>query len=403
MRPLPDGWRWAKLGDVCHTTSGGTPSRSVPSYYEGDIPWVKSGELNDASIDDTQEKITIKALEESSAKAFPSGTLLIALYGATVGKLGVLEVDAATNQAVCAIFTGDDVERDYLFFYLLGHREVLLQDSFGGAQPNISQKIVRSIELPLPPLDEQKRIAAILEDKMATIDQARAAAEGQLEAAQALPAAYLRAVFDSAEAQEWPKRRLGDLALLGPDNGVFKRRSEFGSGVPIVNVSDLYRSLAVNLAQTERVQVSDQELERFAIAPGDLFFCRSSLKREGIGWCCYVREVAEPAVFECHVMRVRPDQERLDPEYLAHYWRHPSVRAEVIGKSRISTMTTMNQKDLADVRVPVPPLVRQKALAAEWTAISGDLEGARSAVRTQIETIDALPTVYLRKAFNGEL
>src|SRR5665647_3409700 len=101
---LPKDWKWVKLGEVSQTTSGGTPSRREPKYYNGNIPWVKSGELNKGLIKDTEEKISEEALKNSSAKIFPKGTLLIALYGATIGKLAFLGVDAATNQAICGIY-----------------------------------------------------------------------------------------------------------------------------------------------------------------------------------------------------------------------------------------------------------------------------------------------------------
>lgn len=162
----------------------------------------------------------------------------------------------------------------------------------------------------------------------------------------------------------WQWVKLGELAITGPNNGIFKQRHEFGRGVPIVNVYDLYRSLAVDLNAVERVEVSDKELRSYAIAPGDLFFCRSSLKREGIGWCCYVRDVPEPAVFDCHVMRVRLNPEKADSEFVAYYWRHPDVRKEVIKNSRTATMTTMNQEDLSNVDILLPPLAEQKRIAA---------------------------------------
>lgn len=154
--------RWVKLQEICQTTSGGTPSRNVAAYYNGNIPWVKSGELLDGPITQTEEKITEEGVRNSSAKVFPSGTLLIALYGATVGRLGILNITAATNQAVCAIFPNEKIHREYLFYYLLRQRHELIDSRTGGAQPNISQEIIRELELPLPPLSEQHRIADLL-------------------------------------------------------------------------------------------------------------------------------------------------------------------------------------------------------------------------------------------------
>jgi type I restriction enzyme S subunit len=167
---LPKGWEWRRLGDICKTTSGGTPKRNVAGYYGGTIPWLKSGELDDGLILRTEETITEKGLNESNAKIFPKGTLLIALYGATVGKLGILGIDAATNQAICAIFPSHNVENTFLFWFLRAIRQKLLKSSFGGAQPNISQEIIRNLEVPIPypddpacSLAEQRRIVAYLE------------------------------------------------------------------------------------------------------------------------------------------------------------------------------------------------------------------------------------------------
>lgn len=101
---LPEDWVWAKVGEICVTTSGGTPSRKNKRYYGGTIPWLKSGELENKIITSTEEYITEEGLENSSAKIIPAGTLLMALYGATVGKLGILGIDSAINQAICAIF-----------------------------------------------------------------------------------------------------------------------------------------------------------------------------------------------------------------------------------------------------------------------------------------------------------
>jgi type I restriction enzyme S subunit len=121
---LPKDWKWLKLGEVCHTTSGGTPSRKELKFYNGNIPWVKSGELDKGLITDTEERITEEAIKNSSAKIFPKGTLLIALYGATIGKLAFLGVDAATNQAICGIYKNENIDSHYLYNYLFYKKQL---------------------------------------------------------------------------------------------------------------------------------------------------------------------------------------------------------------------------------------------------------------------------------------
>jgi type I restriction enzyme S subunit len=159
----PKTWQIVKIGDIAETSSGGTPSRNKKEYFKGNIPWVKSGELKDNTIYDTEEKITEEGLQNSAAKIFPKGTLLIAMYGATVGKTAILGIDATTNQAICAILTKDDTfNPKFLRYYIVFRREQMIAISAGGAQPNVSQEIIRMTKVALPPLQEQRKITEIL-------------------------------------------------------------------------------------------------------------------------------------------------------------------------------------------------------------------------------------------------
>jgi type I restriction enzyme S subunit len=156
-------WPSVRLGEIAETASGGTPDRKNLDYFGGPIPWVKSGELRDRSITSTEEKITELGLKNSAAKLFPPGTLLVAMYGATVGKTAILNIEAATNQAVCAIFPkSDTADTKFIRFALMYRRPQLLNQRHGGAQPNVSQQIIRDLSIPLPTLEEQRKIAAIL-------------------------------------------------------------------------------------------------------------------------------------------------------------------------------------------------------------------------------------------------
>jgi type I restriction enzyme S subunit len=171
----PKTWQVVRIGDIAETSSGGTPSRSKKEYFDGEIPWVKSGELKDNTLYATEETISNEGLQNSAAKIFPKGTLLIALYGATVGKTAILGIDATTNQAVCAILPkGDAINPGFLKYYIIFRREQLIAVSAGGAQPNISQEIIRFTNIPLPQPQEQRKIAEILStlDKKLEIERA---------------------------------------------------------------------------------------------------------------------------------------------------------------------------------------------------------------------------------------
>ncbi|MDC1604730.1 restriction endonuclease subunit S [Phocaeicola vulgatus] len=176
-KKLPKGWIWTILGSVGIWQAGGTPSRSNKSYFGGNIPWLKTGDLNDGYISEIPESITEEAVANSSAKINPIGSVLIAMYGATIGKLGILTFPASTNQACCACIKYFAITRSYLFYFLLSHREAFIANGGGGAQPNISKEIIVNTVIPLPPLAEQQRIVAKIEELFSVLDNIQNALE----------------------------------------------------------------------------------------------------------------------------------------------------------------------------------------------------------------------------------
>ena len=166
---LPEGWCLTTLGNIGNWQSGATPSRLQKEYYGGNIPWLKTGDLNDGIITNIPEFITEKALAETSVKLNPSGSVLIAMYGATIGKVGILSFPATTNQACCAC-VDYKLEQMYLFYFLLANRENFIRMGGGGAQPNISKEKIINTVISLPPLKEQHRIVAKIEEIFAQLD-----------------------------------------------------------------------------------------------------------------------------------------------------------------------------------------------------------------------------------------
>ena len=166
---LPQNWVTTKLGSVGKWKAGATPSRIISDYYGGTIPWLKTGDLNDGFITKIPEFITQKALDETSVFLNPTGSVLIAMYGATIGKVGILTFPATTNQACCAC-SGYFVNKLYLFYFLIANRSNFLALGGGGAQPNISKEKIVNLSFPLPPLAEQHRIVDKIEELFAQLD-----------------------------------------------------------------------------------------------------------------------------------------------------------------------------------------------------------------------------------------
>ena len=194
---VPQGWVWTTLGEIGTWQAGGTPNRSNKAYYGGNIPWLKTGDLNDGLITNIPESITEEAVSNSSAKLNPEGSVLIAMYGATIGKLGILTFPATTNQACCACVKHDTVAQMYLFYFLMSQRTSFIEKGGGGAQPNISKEIIINTEIPLPPLKEQFRIAAQIDHWFSII--------GQLESGKENLRAYVKNV----------KNKILELAIHG--------------------------------------------------------------------------------------------------------------------------------------------------------------------------------------------
>ncbi|HGB4071121.1 TPA: restriction endonuclease subunit S, partial [Salmonella enterica subsp. enterica serovar 16:l,v:-] len=175
---LPEGWVVTNLQNIANWGSGGTPSRSHDEYYNGNIPWIKTGDLGPKLITEASEYITDAGVKNSSAKYFPKGSVAIAMYGATIGKTSILGIDATTNQA-CAV--GSPIEgitsSIFLYYFLLNEKNAFIKKGKGGAQPNISQAVIKEHPLSLPPYTEQKIIAEKIDTLLAQVDNTKARLE----------------------------------------------------------------------------------------------------------------------------------------------------------------------------------------------------------------------------------
>lgn len=200
---LPENWCWTRMQEIAQWGSGGTPSRKVSEYYNGDISWLKTGELNDDYIFETEEHITQEAISHSSAKIYPTDTVVIAMYGATIGKVGILGIPAATNQACACAIVKPSTDYKYLFYYTQSQKDDFIKKGKGGAQPNISQEIIKFHQFPLPPLAEQQRIVDRIESLFAKLDEAKEKAQAVVDSFETRKAAILHKAFTGDLTAKW--------------------------------------------------------------------------------------------------------------------------------------------------------------------------------------------------------
>jgi len=347
-------WDTLAIGDFCRTGSGGTPSRKKASrYFGGNIPWVKSGELREGVITETEETITELAVLESSAKFIPKGALLVAMYGATIGRVAKLGIDATSNQAVCHILPDESLaDIQYMFHALKAQVPHWLGKGVGGAQPNISQDIIRNTHIPLPPLEEQRRIAAIL-DKAQDLSL-RARLSNQL--ASSLIESEMIQRFDRPGRVQSQSDLLtlvdaGVTVIDCPhstpqwteDGKICLRTSNLGKGDWIW--------------QDTRYISDDDFLERSRRAPlepGDIV-----LSREGtVGIAAIVASGMEVCMGQ-RLVQLKLGTSRLMPEYLLAQLLY-LLRPERISHAMTgSTSKHINVKDLRELKVHCPPIEEQ--------------------------------------------
>ena len=200
---IPKNWVWTRLGEYGDWGAGATPSRQNSSYYGGRMPWLKSGELNDSIVSESAETITTLALKECSLRIDMPGDVLIAMYGATIGKVAILEIEATTNQAVCACTCLSGIYNHFLFVLLKAYRPFFTGQGAGGAQPNISREKIIATPVPLPPLEEQKRIVAKVDQLMALCNELEARQQKQQRGRMRLNNSALNALLTAREPGEF--------------------------------------------------------------------------------------------------------------------------------------------------------------------------------------------------------
>ena len=223
-------FEFIKIGDIFKTSSGGTPLRNKNEYYEnGAIPWLKSGEVAQGYIYKSEEFITDLGLKNSSAKLFPINSVLVAMYGATAGQVGILKFESTSNQAICAIYPNENVIPEYLYFILKQQTQNFVALSGGGGQPNISQQIIKEFEIPLPPLEIQEEIVKEIEGYQKIIDGAKMVVENYKPNIKIKP--------------EWEMVVLGELCevVRGSSPRPQGDRKYYGGAIPRLMVADLTR------------------------------------------------------------------------------------------------------------------------------------------------------------------
>lgn len=397
-RKLPSGWRWVKLGDVSSVHPG-------QHILENDYNRKKLGIgylTGPADFGEIYPSIT-KWTEKPKAWCEP-GDVLVTVKGAGVGKsnLAPNQKVAIGRQLMAIRPKAELVNRDFLYRVVIAQFSKLQAEALGATVPGLGRDNIENLEIPLPPLDEQKRIAAILNEKMEGVEEARRNAIAQLEAAKDLPAAYLRSVFNSPEAQQWESKQLGEITLL-VQNGIYKSAENYGQGHPFLRMYNIQNdSWNLKLEPLAQVLLDEQELEKYKLRVGDLLISRVN-SFELVGKCALVTSEAEGYVFENMLIRIRIS-DSVDSMFVAQQINSRTIREQIekVAKRAVG-QASINSEDLRRIKIVLPPITEQKHIATNLAEKVVEVKKICQTLESQLEAINQLPASLLHQAFNGEL
>lgn len=375
---VPDGWEVKSIGEISKTFAGGTPNREDSSYYGNDIPWVKSGEVNQSVISKTEEYITYEGLKNSSAKIIPKGTILVAMYGATAGQIAILDIEATSNQAVLAVPLKND-EVNYVLYMISFHMPKLLFQAQGSGQPNLSKQLVDRMLIHIPKKIEQQKIAKILSTLDKTIEATQKLIDKEKNIKKGLMHDLLTNGIDSngkirtPQTHTYKQSELGlipeewDVVQLGTigkfKNGVNKSKEDFGFGIPFVNLQDVFGNWEIIQSDFDLVNANNEELKNYSLEKGDILFIRSSVKPSGVGLTSLVSEDIPTTIYSGFIIRFRSKDKIFDLNYKKYCFHEAMFRQRLLQKSTVSANSNVNQESLSSLNILLPPIKEQQKIS----------------------------------------
>lgn len=399
--PIPKNWCWTTFDEIAKWGSGGTPSRNNPEYYTGSIPWVKTGELDDDYVYDTEEHISESALRKSAAKKYPVNTVVIAMYGATIGKVGIMGLEAATNQACANGVCRNNVYFKYLFYYAISQRENFLKKAKGGAQPNISQEVIKQHEFPLAPLAEQHRIVEKIEFLFSKLDDAKEKAQEVLDNFENRKASILHKAFTGELTAKW--RKENGITEKTYSKRRFDEVAEIKSN--LVDPADYqeYPHIAPdNIEKKTGVLLDYHTIEEDGVKSGKHLFYPGQILYSKI----------RPNLSKIVVVDFKglcsadmyPIEAMGDAKCLWYYMLSEEFLEQASSAGSRSVLPKINQKELSALKVSLPTSINEQKEISRIldTLIEKELQSKQNA-EMLLDQIDIMKKSILARAFRGKL
>lgn len=406
---IPDDWEVRKITTLLDNIgSGTTPPNNTDFYENGIIPWLNTGDLTDNYVDLIENKITEYAVNQYSAlKIFPKDSVVIAMYGATIGKLGILRESASTNQACCVMQCNDNLYFKFLFYSLYGYREYILTLSYGSGQPNISQKIIKDLRLPTPPLKTQQIIADYLDEKCGEIDATIAKQKESIEKLKAykqslISETVIKGLDKSAPLKPSGIEWIGDI----PDDwevrkllSIFKEHKDRNKNLEEQNL------LSLSYGKIKRKDINNNDgllpasFETYNIVEnGDIVFRLTDLQNDKRSLRTGI--VTQRGIITSAYVTIRP-KIRLDSRFF-HYLYHMYDICKVFYGMGDGVRQGMGFEDLKNIPTLIPPLKTQQKIADYLDSKCSQIDKYITEKQNIIQKLDAYKKSLIFECVTGK-
>lgn len=381
----------ARLGDICTIQSGGTPARGNKEYWDnGDIPWVKISDFSGKYLEKTSEKITKAGLCNSSAKIFPKGTVLYTIF-ATLGETCILDIDAATNQAIAGLsLTDDSVALDYLYYYLLSKKEYVNEIGRGVAQNNINMKILREMEILIPSMEEQKRVTETLNKVYELISLRR---EQLAKLDRLVKSRFIELFGDPVQNPfKWDTKPLLEMGYC--KNGMNFHTGDSGIEMHCLGVGDFKDySVIDGTDHLPTISLNETPPAESMLQNGDIVFVRSNGNKALVGRCLVVYPHDTPTTYSGFCIRYRLTSDEVKTAYLLRVLKTESIRKKMAGRG--ANIQNLNQQILASLDIPIPPMEIQE----QFTSFVKQTDKSKLVIQQSLNKLELLKKSLMQKYF----
>lgn len=404
-------WKCVRLGDlIIDLKGGGTPSTTNPDFWDGNIPWTRSAAIRSRYITNGERMITREGLENSATNLIPKDNLLVATR-VSIGNVGINKIDIAISQDLTGIIVDKSkVLAEYLYWFLLKSKQLLKSLAQGSTIKGITKDDLKSIELPLPSLEEQQKIASILskgDDVVQKtddiIEQTQRLKKGLMQKlfTKGIGHTAFRATAKGEIAANWSIKKLEDVCvnpsgiLTGPFGSQLHEDDYQESGTPIITVEHLVDN---RIQRNNLPYVSDEDykrLSRYSMQEGDIVFSRVG----AVDRCALITKAEDGWLFSGRCLRIRPNQSKICSEFLSWYFTFPQFRYYIRSRAVGATMPSLNVEIMKNTEVVVPPLSEQIEIAR----ILSSTELLRKHEIQKRRALEMLKKGLMQKLFTGQI